>query len=185
MMEICLAGWYFHEPLLKMLDSSKHPSFIVMHKEHKVEIPSVVIANIGLEFGCYNWYVKNKWAGGDTLLMHDDNEVTEQTLDAIGTINRDQCFLFTSEEEGKANGYAHGRAMFCSARFMQKMKDDGMPWFDEGNKGNVDPTTATEPNYHNSGIQVFRSYLGTFPKDWTVNRMAVVPGLKCGYRGRI
>ena len=58
-------------------------------------------------------------------------------------------------------------------------------WNRKDGKGDIAPTTAESPNYHNSGIQMFRAYLITVPKDLVVNKQAIVPGLKCGYRGRL
>lgn len=185
-MRICLAGWYFHEPLFEVLDRSKYGWFVVAHrKPEDPDIPAHWIPNVGLEFGCYDWFLKNEWKGDDVLFMHDDNEITEKALDLISKLDRDQVFLFSSEEEARANGYAHGRAMFCSEKFLRKLYVDGGFWFDEGNTGQIPPTTAEGPNFHNAGIQTFRAYLTTLPKILTANRMAVVPGLKTGYRGRI
>lgn len=186
-MKICVAGWYFNPKLLKTLAESKYESFIVAHRPRPdLTIASEWIPNIGLEFGCYDWYLKNKWSGGDVLFIHDDNDLAETSLDLIAGIRDiDQCYLFTSQEEAEANGMCHGRAMFCSDRFLKKLREDGGFWYDEGNHGDVSPTSADAPNYQNSGIQMFRAYLSSLPKEYKVARLAVVPGLKCGYRGRV
>jgi hypothetical protein len=181
-MRICLAGWYFHNPLSDALQETRHDVFVVSHKPGRGR---VAIPNVGLEFGCYDWYLKHEWKSGDVLFMHDDLEVTEKALMIIANINRDQAFLFSSEEEAKANGYAHGRALYCSEKFLRKLKEDGGFWYDEGNHGDIRPTTADGPNYHNAGILTFRAYLQTLPKDYSVGRYAFIPGLKCGYRGRL
>lgn len=182
-MNICLAGWYFHKPLLETLKNSKYDTFTVSHKSG---CGDKAIANIGLEFGCYDWYIKNEWKGGSVLFFHDDNEITEGALDEIAKLTPDQCFLFSSEQEAKANGCAHGRAFFCSERFLQRLKTDGGFWYDEGNHGNVGPTTSDGPNYHNLGIQTFRAYLSSLPKEeFRVNRYVFVPGMRLAYRGRI
>jgi hypothetical protein len=183
-MQIAAAGWYFSELFIN--HPTKYDVFTVAHKEPPAPLESCkVIPNVGLEFGCYDWYLKNKWESGDVLFIHDDNEITENALDLIAGLNRDQVFLFTSEAEAKANGYAHGRAIFCSEKFLKRLKEDGGYWFDEGNHGDIEPTSADKPNYHNSAIQVFKSYVMSLPKEYTVNKIAIVPGLKCGYRGRL
>lgn len=186
-MRICIAGWYFHEPLLQVLENSKHICSIVAHRhpDKQWQIPISPVANVGLEFGCYNWFLMHEWKDGDVMFCHDDIEITERSLDGIAGLNRDQCFLFSSEEEARANGYAHGRAMFCSERFLRQCLNDGGFWYDEGNHGDIGPTTADAPDYHNNGIRMFRAYLLSLPKDFSVNRYAVVRDLKCGYRGRI
>lgn len=179
-MNIAVAGWYYNKAFLDVVSGR---AFIVGHKPNPEA--DVVIPNVGLEFGCYDWYLKNKWQNGDTLFIHDDNEISPEALDLIAGLDRDQVFLFSSEAEARANGMAHGRAFFCSEKFLRRLKEDGGLWYDEGNHGNIAPTTADSPNYHNLGIQTFRAYLQSLPKEYTVNRIAIVPGLKCGYRGRL
>lgn len=185
-MNICVAGWYFHKPLLELLDNSMYEYRIIAHRNNgNLASDCTLIPNIGLEFGCYDWYLKHDWQSGDALFIHDDIEISEKALMLVANIGRDQAFLFGSEDEARANGYAHGRAIYCSDRFLRRLKDDGGFWFDEGNAGDVSPTTADAPNYHNAGILTFRAYLATLPTEYSVSRYAVIPGMKCGYRGRI
>lgn len=186
-MNICLAGWYFHKPLFTILVNSKYEWSMVAHRhpDNGMLVSYDLIPNVGLEFGCYDWYLNNRWQHGDVLFMHDDNEVTEGALNQIVKLNRDQCYLFSSEEEARANGHVHGRAMFCSEKFLQRLKEDGGFWFDEGNHGDIGPMTADGPNYHNLGIQTFRAYCNSLPNSFNVSRWAVVPGMRLGYRGRL
>lgn len=187
-MNICIVGWYFHPNFIKTLEDSKYEWFFVCHKSppEMDKDHFVIIPNIGLEFGAYAWYVANKWNGENTLFIHDDVEINEKSLDEISKLTPDQCYLFSNEDDAKANGYAHGRAMLCSSKLMKKMKEDKMPWYDEGNHGNIDPTTAEGPNYHNAGIQTFRAYLNSLPKnEFRLSRYAFVPGMILAYRGRI
>jgi hypothetical protein len=199
---ICLAGWYFHGPLITTLKrlAEEYPCFIVAHRDfagftggpsklEKMEIGSRVIPNVGLEWGCYDYYLKNIWNGGSVLFMHDDSEITEEALAAIASIKFDQCYLFTTQEDAKINGYAHGRAMFCSHKFLTRLLADGGFWYDEGNKGSIGPTLANSPNVHNAGIQMFRSYLNSLTGDpkalLKVGQVGIVAGLNTGYRGTI
>jgi hypothetical protein len=185
---ICAVGWYFHPPLLVTLSASKYPWFMVCHKAPPVALENfTVIPNVGLEFGAYQFYLENQWQGGPVLFMHDDNEVTEAALDSISAMTVDQAFLFSSQAEAEANGKAHGRAIFCSEKFLEQLKADGGFWYDERpcDGKPIPATTAGEPDYHNSGIQVFRAYLESLPKEFSVNHVAIVPGLKTGYRGRV
>jgi hypothetical protein len=189
---ICVAGWYFHELLIGQLLGSKHLACFVSHR-----IPSgtdlhgldfELIPNVGLEFGSYDWFLKNKCGSGPALFMHDDTEVLESALDLISQMTVDQAFLFSSEADAQANGKVHGRAIFCSEKFLARLKADGGFWYDERpcDGKEIPPTTADSPDYHNSAIQVFRAYLGSLPKDeFSVGHVAVVPGLKTGYRGRL
>lgn len=158
---------------------------MVAHKEGKTDIPCKLIPNVGLEFGCYNHYLMHKWTGGDTFFTHDDNSITKEALKEIEGIKFDQCFLFSTEDECNANGKVHGRAFFCSDKLLNRIKADGGFWYDEGNKGSIPATSAESPNYHNSGILMFKAYLESVCKEFSVSQLAVIPGLKCGYRGRI
>jgi hypothetical protein len=184
---ICVAGWYFHKPLMPSL--STKATFWVCHRHPPVISPFdyIIIRNVGLEFGCYDWYLKNKWPGGDTLFLHDDNEITQEALDQIVTIPHDQCFLFSSEQDAKANGRAHGRAFFMSDKLLRCLKDEGGFWYDEGPSTSmpIPATHSDEPNYHNLGIQTFVAWLKLLPRTYSANQIGIVPGLKTGYRGRI
>ena len=178
-MNICIAGWYYHKPLLAVLNGN---AFIVGHCCH--DRANVVIPNVGLEFGCYDWFLKNYWKSGQTLFMHDDNDITSGALAAIEKLEYDQAFLFSSEKEMLDNGGAHGRAILCSNKFLRQLKADGGFWYDEGNNGSV-PVTTDLPDYHNNGILMFRHYLDTLSDEYNVNVVCVVEGLTTGYRGEL
>jgi hypothetical protein len=178
-MNICVAGWHYGPcvPILK-----RHGAYVVGHRAN--ELADVVIPNVGLEFGCYDYYLNNVWNGGDTLYIHDDNEIDESAFASIASINRDQVFIFSDKDEARLNGYAHGRALFCSDKLQRKLLIDGGFWYDEGNVGNASPTTNA-PDYHNNAIQIFRNYLATLEHQLNVGAALVISGLKCGYRGRL
>ncbi len=186
-MRVCVAGWHFDPRFYSALPEGE--SFAVCHRAPPAPLhSSVAIPNVGLEFGCYDWYLKNKWEGGPVLFTHDDNEIPKEVLDAIASLDCDQAFLFASEAEAKANGGAHGRAIFCSDRFLRRLKEDGGFWFDETPSSGepVPPTSADAPDYHNMGIQVFRAYLSALSGlGMEVGQQVVVSGLRTGYRGRL
>ena len=188
-MTLCFAGWYFHPPLIAALAASKYPSVWVCHREPPKTFPLHYASgpNVGLEFGAYQQYLEHEWTGGPVLFCHDDNLITEAAFDAIASMTVDQAFLFPSEADAAANGRVHGRAIFCSEKFLMRLKADGGFWFSEAacDGKPIPATTAGEPDYHNAGIQVFRAYLESLPKDYSVGHVAIVPGLKTGYRGRL
>ena len=160
--------------------SKPEGAFVVAHRE--MSGADAVIPNKGLEFGCYNWFLKNKWESGPTLFIHDDNEIDREALDTISGMTVDQAFLFGSDEEIKNNGGAHGRAILCSEKFLKQLKADGGFWYDEGQNGT--PHTSDKPDYHNNAIQMFRAY-AIWQQDMVTNKAIVVPGLRCGYRGEV
>lgn len=190
-MNICVAGWHFHAPFVHTLVASKYTSCLICHRMPSgLELGGLdceMVRNVGLEFGCYDRFLKNKWQEGPVFFSHDDNELTESMLDEISGIPHDQCFLFGSKEQAEANGMAHGRAFFCSEKLLRRLKADGGFWYDEGPMTSVvvAATTAEGPNYHNLGIQTFVAYLKSLPPEFTVNQVGIVPGLKLGYRGRL
>lgn len=189
-MNICVAGWYFHGKLLDTLEASAFPWYVVCHRTPSRKLPDdrhIIIPNVGLEFGCYNWYLMNKWTSGSVLFLHDDAELTKEMLDQIAGIPVDQCFLFSSEDEAKANGEAHGRAIFCSERFLKQLKANGGFWYNEAPSDGkeIPATTAGGLNTHNSGIQTFVAYLRRLPEEFAVNKIGIVPDMRLGYRGRM
>ena len=189
-MNICVAGWYFHKPLLDVLALCDYPVFYACHKDPPASISHeryLVLPNRGLEFGCYQHYLSEHWKGGNVLFLHDDNEVTDAALDQIAALSQDQVFLFGGEADVEANGRAHGRAFFCSDRLLARLRDDGGFWYDEGPQTSVavPATRADVPDYHNLGIGTFVAWLKALPGEFHVAQPLVIPGLKTGYRGRL
>ena len=89
-MEICIAGWYFDKKFLGVMDKvnreNNHSVYIVSHLPHSNNgdtgsIPTESIPNIGLEFGCYDHYLKNIWDGrNNVLFMHDDTTIKSSSI---------------------------------------------------------------------------------------------------------
>jgi hypothetical protein len=81
--------------------------------------------NGGLEFGVYDYFLKNIWDGeSDVLFMHDDIRIHDISFfDKVSKIPHDQAFIFKSELEEIQNGRIHGRCFFCSKRFLKLLSD--------------------------------------------------------------
>ncbi len=111
------------------------PVLIVAHRSPPngdKYFPSVETPNVGLEFGAYDFFLKNHWdKESSVLFMHDDVEASFEAFAAIedACFHFDQAFIFADEEEEKRNysmsygGGVHGRGVYCSSRFLQ--------WFDK------------------------------------------------------
>jgi len=135
-MKICVCGWYYNREFLKILSSvsARYIPTVVCHKNFNPDdsdglsgIAFVNRENIGLEFGAYDYYIKNIWNGEDVLFLHDDTTIAsagffDKVADAF-SLGVDQAFIFHDEAHGKANQHFHGRAMICSARFIRCMLD--------------------------------------------------------------
>lgn len=133
-MNICIVGWYFYDDFYSVMRkvNKTHDVSIVSHKYEfnklqSYNIPYITIDNIGLEFGAYDFYIKNCWdKESDVLFMHDDIEITDiQVFDRIEKDmkekNIDQSYIFTDKEEEKNNGGKHGRSIYMSAKLLNFM----------------------------------------------------------------
>ena len=124
-MNICVVGWYYNQELYKILSevNKKHPVFIIDHRGSVIETNGIRITrteNIGLEFGAYDVFLKNLWDhSSPVLFMHDDTRILDPLVfDEIAALDCDQAYIFRDYVEEIANGRRHGRAIFCSKRFL-------------------------------------------------------------------
>ena len=150
-MQICVSGWYFEEELFEIFKANKQfdISIVIYYNRangtivkdyDKMPVPQMVdtyvkasgvrvykIPVAGLEFGGYDYFIKNIWdRESPVLFMHDD--VTIYNPDVFTTIEEtlkkweyDQAFIFRDEKEEISQGRIHGRGMYCSKRFIDFM----------------------------------------------------------------
>ena len=137
-MKICIAGWYFEKELFDQLSQLDFDVSVVVwhgraaekHKEIKSYVKSSgarVYKNWhgGLEFGNYDFYLKNIWDGESSVLfMHDDvrlyrKEVLKEMEEYLEGNNYYQAFIFRDEAEEISQGRQHGRAIFCNLLFLK------------------------------------------------------------------
>ena len=127
-MKICVVGWYFlPEFYLQLVEVNKtYPVFIVAHKPGNcMGLDYEVIPNIGLEFGCYDHYLKNIWDGkSNVFFAHDDTHLSDiNVFNKIAAITYDCAYVFRDKAEEAANGGKHGRAIYTSAKFLELIKN--------------------------------------------------------------
>jgi hypothetical protein len=150
-MNICVVGWYYEPKLYKTLErvNEKYPVYVVAHRPNTIsDLPTTLIPNVGLEFGCYDYYVKHIWdKQSPVLFMHDDAEIRiEESFDAIAEIPYDFSFIFESVTSMKADFEAHGRIFFASKKSLDELKGF---WYDDKNTGRlrgIDPATGYDEN---------------------------------------
>ena len=218
-MKICVLGWYYDKTFLKVLESihHKYPIHIVGHRPNDYSwLRCTVIDNVGLEFGGYDYYLKNIWDGNDSVFFtHDDTLVTDVSVfDKIATIDKDFSFIFYNSRESLSCMGAHGRAFYCSPRYLefikvhkckcQYIKEDGEEfhtgfYYDRTNLGNVqydghvimDYTLLCEGDSYNRGIRHLHHSLRTLKnndylhgRNWVFGE-DILPDYQYGYRGTV
>ena len=140
---ICVVGWYFFHDFYKLLFKSKLDIYIVAHRYHKIlddlKFNYTVIDNVGLEFGVYDWYIKNVWdKKSNVIFMHDDMEIKNKNtllriFNKCKKLKIDQSYIFGENCEGP-----HGRCIYMSRCFIDKIKKDyGGIWYDKENIGYI------------------------------------------------
>lgn len=148
-MKICVNGWYFERNLFsntfKKISEDYEITVVTYHqrangsivKEYdELPIPEVIDSYVkesgvthykipvaGLEWGGYDFYLKNIWdRQSNILFMHDDIVIyNSNVFDIIKQELKDyfQAFIFRDEVEELANGRIHGRGVYCSKDFLQ------------------------------------------------------------------
>lgn len=132
-MKICICGWYYYEDFYKKINlvKDKYEVMIVAHRDDKfkldsIGLPYIIKENIGLEFGAYDYYLKNIWdKESSVLFMHDDVAIKDIiAFDKIAKLEEDgvdQAYIFKSEAEQVNNGGKHGRAIYISKKLLSFM----------------------------------------------------------------
>lgn len=171
-MQVCVAGWYYCKECLEPL-STRTGVQVVAHREgDALSIPCVVIANEGLEFNCYDYFVKKLWdRKSDVLFCHDDIKINDVTfLDDLEKEQGDIIMVWHSDAHRKRN-LAHGRMFKCSVAFLTKR---GGFWWDKNNKG-----TVTAGQGANSGISVLYESIKHIQKHFYTDKVHMA------YRGNL
>lgn len=132
-MKICVCGWYYYDEFYKSLGEirDKYDVTIIAHNDNKDKldtygIPYIIKENVGLEFGAYDYYLKNVWdRESSVLFIHDDAAIKDLiAFDKVAELDSqgiDQAYIFKSEAEQVNNGGKHGRAIFISKKLLTFM----------------------------------------------------------------
>ena len=189
-MNVCICGWYYHKPFIGAMNSPppfRHNIWVVGHRDGDAgKLQKVIIKNMGLEFHAYDHFLKNIWAGGDTLFIHDDTEFKFTAWDKVELLPQlfDQVFIHENGIAELALGFAHGRAFFCSDRFLTRLSNDGGFWCDDENP-EIDYEISTQEKTHNRGIRSFLHYTQKLKANtgWPVCQVVNIPEIRNGRRG--
>ena len=161
-------------------------------------IPVTKRENTGLEWGAYDFYLKNIWDGeSDVLFSHDDIRykpvIKNYTMvspvrifDTIRNLDFDQIYFFTSLTQAEQNYYIHGRSFKCSARFLTELKNHGGFPYDENNTGHTRGPTPAHCNHFNWADYKFADFIKqnlSKKPGWKVGEYAILAAQECATRG--
>ena len=127
-MKICIAGWYYYPEFYEEIARSPYEAFVVKHRPGDTKgIPSVLIENIGMEFGCYAYYMDRVWdRESDVLFLHDDVKIKDPfVFRKIAKSNLDSAYIFHNSIEATRERCAHGRGIYCSRKFLMALDKHG------------------------------------------------------------
>jgi len=201
-MNICVCGWYgrefdsFYMTLYKA--HKKCPVTVVAKREdpywEEMALPYVVMENVGLEFGAYDYFLQNIWTGGSTLFTHDDVKLMpiirdfktapmENIFEKFAEIPYDQAYIFTNRAEDVHGNGIHGRAIYMSDKLLSHIKPIGI-WHDQANQGITDHSSGKYD--YNSGIARFDELMGEAKEQGFTTKVKVYsPAYLSGHRGKI
>jgi len=121
-MEICVVGWHYEPSIYETLSAvrKKYPVTVIAHRESSVPsdfgVPAIPRENTGLEFGAYDYYLRNVWdKSSDVFFLHDDSNAglsSFRKIAALGRTGADQAYI--NFDRG-----GHGRAIWMSGRILQ------------------------------------------------------------------
>jgi hypothetical protein len=134
-MQICIVGWYYFNDCLIPFSKLTDVHIVAHRPGNHLGIPTVLIDNIGLEFHCYDYFVKNIWdKKSDVMFCHDDIRIKDPSfIDDVKAVEGNMIMIWHSEVQKRQN-YAHGRMFKCSSNYLN---DNGGFWYDENNLGNI------------------------------------------------
>lgn len=201
-MKICVCGWYYYDSIYQdlVLVNEAYPVFVVAHRDdmwlRKSGFNFFLRENRGLEWGAYDWYLKNAWDGeSNVLYMHDDVRMRPvlkgfstispiKIFDAIAELEMDQAYIFKTERERLENYGIHGRAVFASARFNKQLLQDGGFWYDHDNTGHTNGPTPSYCKHFNEADYRFFHYLKGLNSGLLVDRPVILQSFDCARRGK-
>jgi hypothetical protein len=202
-MKICVCGWYYYPGFYRELKKVKdlYSVYVVCNRESDEVngLQHTIRENVGLDWGAYNYYLKNVWdRRSPVLFMQDDSKVDGMyvfmQIEGIQKHeDKDVVFLFENGVEAARNSNAHGRAFYCTPRFLSAILEDGSFPYDEGNCGFVARGSykSEKPpegcKHHNYGIWQFISQIQRINRVKKYNPRSVMTfsGLRLGRRGKL
>jgi len=126
---ICVLGYHYRPKFYEFLNSIRDwLDICVVRRGLKQDEPIGSLNDgkapiEGLDFGGYDYYLKNVWDGKSPVLyMHDDTKMNIKGLDVVSRYSSyDRVFFFGSERSKIMYKGKSARAFYCSRKFMKAM----------------------------------------------------------------
>lgn len=143
--KICIVGWHFFPTICKYFDENFPSDYhIVSHRYNPIldelNLNYSIIKNIGLEFHCYDCYIKNIWDGkSNVLFMHDDVKIFDKKVinKIFKKCNKYAYVYILSKSRDKIQGKSY-RCFYLSRKMIKLLlKEFNGIWYDKNNKGYV------------------------------------------------
>ena len=205
-MQICVCGWYYFPKLMPILkrvhETTEHDVFIVAHRENAwlEEFDHYIRENKGVEYGAYDWFLKNQWdRESPVFLMHDDVNILPimrnyeivsplGVFNSISEIEYDLAYVFKNVTDERVNYGVHGRGIFMSPRFIMHLLiyNKGL-WWDKNNDGHIAGPTPEHCHHFNEADYRFRTFWRDMQEkgiDMKVGMPVYIPAFDAAYRGR-
>jgi len=139
--KICVVGWYFLNNFYRKMEKNLFDTHIIAHRHHEIlnskKFKYDLIKNIGLEFGAYNYYIRNVWdKKSNVLFMHDD--VVIKTTKGLNDIFEGCKKIDYVSVRNNLKFSGGGRCFYLSNKMISLLlKDFGGIWFDVYDRGYI------------------------------------------------
>ncbi len=145
--KICIVGWHFYPDFYKYLAKYyKKETYIVAHRYNKIldeyKLNYTVTKNVGLEFGAYDWYIKNEWdKKNGVLFMHDDIKIKninifDDIFNKVRKLDLSYCMGRKESTSRKKSTTNSQRCFYLSSKLINLLlKEYNGIWYDVHNRG--------------------------------------------------
>lgn len=201
-MQVCVCGWYFNERFLDTMKeiNKDYPVSIIANRDelpdkYKSVFNYHVRENKGLEYGAYDYFLKNEWNGGDVLFLHDDMTIQpiiknyeiinpKLLFKTVSEFDKDVVYIFKNDASRKECFDIHGRVMFASGLFLKYLADrnGGFQW----DKENDGYTAGPNPGYckhYNWAVAQLRAFWEPLKLIGHTVETAIIPAFDYDVRG--
>jgi len=139
--KICVAGWHFFDKVYKKIEASGSDIHVVAHRYREVldrrDIEYSITKNVGLEFGVYDWYLKNIWDGNSNVVFMHDDIIIDKKFDFKDFFKLCEGLDYVIfRNSSKVSG--GGRCIYLSSNLLSLLvKEFKGIWYDPNDRGYI------------------------------------------------